>query len=101
MHAPTTIAAGTRASHSFWGSVSLAVGRGAVATALLLAGSQGAFATYASPPTVQCTGKCQACTEMEATPDGAGRCLKCGVDPMCLGNDGGYYDAATNLLNAH
>jgi cysteine-rich secretory family protein len=81
-------------------SVFLAVASGGVVLALLLGGSQAALAVKASPPTVQCTAQCEGCIEMEHTPEG-GRCVKCGVDPSCLGDDGGLYDAFTAMLQAH
>src|SRR5262249_35894520 len=87
-------------SNSLWRNTALALGRGVAAAALLLAGSQAALATFAAAPTVQCTGQCQGCYEMESTPDGAGRCPKGGVLPAGLGNDSEMYDAFTSMLNA-
>jgi uncharacterized protein YkwD len=56
------------------------------------------LAAMATPPTAACTGQCQTCIELEG---GTNRCLKCGIDPVCLGGDGGLSPDFTAMLNSH
>jgi hypothetical protein len=59
-----------------------------------------ALAVVGTPPTVTCTGTCNACLEYEVAPGGVQRCLKCGVAPECSG-DPGLADENTLILKAH
>lgn len=68
---------------------------------LLAAAPRPALAVMASPPTVQCTGHCEACLESEVVPGQGPRCVKCGVDPKCLGSDPGQASDQTTMLKAH
>lgn len=70
-----------------------------LAAALFTGSSTPALAVKASPPTAVCTGKCEACIECE-NDNGKCRCVKCGVDPACLG-DGGLSWEFTEMLKAH
>ena len=76
-----------------------ALATGAFASLLLVTSHGTAVAVIASPPTAVCTGKCEACLESEQTPTGP-RCLKCGVDPKCLGSDPGQASDQTTMLKA-
>jgi uncharacterized protein YkwD len=68
------------------------------AAALLLMFSPGtALAVKASPPTVTCAGNCETCLEREQ----GGRCVKCGIDPACLGGDPGLSPDFSEMLKAH
>jgi len=73
-----------------------------VALAIVLWSSDPALAVKASPPTVTCTGNCQSCLEAEVGADGE-RCVKCGVDPKCIGNPGdpGLSSDFTAMVQAH
>jgi uncharacterized protein YkwD len=75
---------------------------GALAGLMLIGPAGSALAVKASPPTVSCTGQCEACIEMEHT-DSGDRCVKCGVAPNCLGNpgDAGLSSDFTTIVNAH
>jgi hypothetical protein len=66
---------------------------------LLIVSGQAALAVKASPPTVTCTGQCEACIESEVLADGSSRCVKCGIDQKCTGNLGLSSDF-TELLQA-
>jgi uncharacterized protein YkwD len=74
---------------------------GAFAALMWLGSSGPALAVIGTPPTVQCTGKCEACEEAEVQPDGSHRCVKCGVDPNCVSGDAGLSSDFTTILNMH
>jgi pathogenesis-related protein 1 len=74
---------------------------GILAVHLLAAMPGAARAVNASPPTVQCRGHCETCLEMEGGAGQAPRCVKCGVDPQCLGGDPGQAADQTAMLKAH
>jgi uncharacterized protein YkwD len=63
--------------------------------------SDSAFAVIGTPPTVTCTGQCEACLESEMVPGQGPRCLKCGVDPKCIPGDPGQASDQTTMLKAH
>ena len=75
---------------------------GALAGLMLIASGGPALSILAGPQTQTCNGKCEACIEMEHT-DKGDRCVKCGVDPKCLGNAGdpGLASDFTTAVNQH
>jgi uncharacterized protein YkwD len=75
---------------------------GALAGLMLIASGGPALSVLAGPETQTCNGKCEACIEMEHT-DKGDRCVKCGVDPKCLGNTGdpGLTSDFTTAVNQH
>jgi uncharacterized protein YkwD len=73
----------------------------AAAVAVLLFASHSAHAVIGTPPTVTCdAAQCQTCIECENN-NGACRCLKCGIDPQCLGSDPGLSSDFTEMLKTH
>jgi len=71
-----------------------------LAALMLIRSSGAAFAVKASPPTVTCNAQCETCLEMEHTQAGD-RCVKCGIDPKCLGGDPGLSSDFTAIVAAH
>lgn len=84
-------------------NLSLALGLGlfVIAAAAVIVAPDPGLAVKASPPTVTCTGPCQACLEIEGGAAGGDRCVKCGVDPACIGGDPGLRSELTEMLNVH
>src|SRR5262245_29902680 len=79
----------------------LSAATGALAGLFLMAWSGAALAVKGSAATVTCSGHCETCLECEGMPEGGCRCVKCGVDPQCLGGDPGLSSDFTEMLKAH
>lgn len=76
---------------------------GVVVALLVLGSPRAALAVKADAPTVTCTEKCQKCLEVEVSPGGGERCVKCGIDPQCLGDtsDPGLTSDFTDIVKRH
>jgi uncharacterized protein YkwD len=74
-----------------------------LAALALVAWAGPVLAVIGTPETQVCDKPCEACIESEMMPGGGSRCVKCGIDPKCLGNPGdpGLTSDFTDMVKSH